>query len=105
MYYTLIFYVPPSHLEVVKEAVFAAGAGAQGAYRNCCWQVLGQGQFLPVSGASPFVGEPGRLEQLPEWRVEMLVRGEVREAVIQALRAAHPYEEPAYSLLQQAGCG
>lgn len=100
MNYTLIFYVPESHLEAVKAAVFAAGAGRQGDYKNCCWQVLGQGQFQPLSGANPFIGEQGRLEQLPEWRVEMLVSQAVLDTVMQAFRAAHPYEEPAYAVLQ-----
>jgi hypothetical protein len=71
--YTLFFYVPESHLEVVKDAVFAAGAGTIGDYQNCCWQVLGQGQFRPMAGSQPFIGEQGQLEQVAEWRVEMVV--------------------------------
>lgn len=104
MDYTLVFYVPESHLETVKTAVFAAGAGRQGEYQSCCWQVLGQGQFQPMEGADPFIGEQSRLEQLAEWRVEMLVPGPVLETVIQAFRAAHPYEEPAFSVLQKVDC-
>ena len=101
MNYTLTFYVPETHVEQVKEAVFAAGAGRQGDYQRCCWQVLGQGQFQPLPGANPFVGEQGKLEQLPEWRVEMLVPHAVSAEVVQALRAAHPYEEPAFALVEQ----
>lgn len=104
MDYTLVFYVPESHLESVKSAIFAAGAGQQGDYRHCCWQVLGQGQFQPMAGADPFVGEPGKLEQLPEWRVEVLVPGAVLDTVMLALRTAHPYEEPAFSVLQTVDC-
>lgn len=100
MSYRLIFYVPESHLEQVKTAVFAAGAGRQGDYQNCCWQVLGQGQFQPLPGANPFIGKQGALEQLPEWRVEMLVPAAVLQDVMQAFRDAHPYEEPAYTVLQ-----
>lgn len=55
--YTLFFYVPQSHLDCVKDAVFAAGAGAMGDYQHCCWQVLGQGQFRPMPGSQPFIGE------------------------------------------------
>lgn len=99
MNYTLAFYVPRSHLEVVKDAVFAAGAGRLGNYQKCCWQVLGQGQFQPLPGANPFIGEAGQLEQLPEWRVEMLVTAAVLDDVMAAFRAAHPYEEPAFMLL------
>lgn len=99
MHYTLIFYVPESHLDAVKAAVFAAGAGRLGDYQQCCWQVLGQGQFQPLPGAAPFIGEQDRLEQLPEWRVEMLVPEAALGDVMQALRTAHPYEEPAYAVL------
>ncbi|MCK9238083.1 MAG: NGG1p interacting factor NIF3 [Thiopseudomonas sp.] len=99
--YTLVFYIPETHLEKVKEAVFAAGAGVQGDYQRCCWQVLGQGQFEPMSGAQPFIGQANKLEQLPEWRVEMLVQEAALEAVIQAFKQAHPYEEPAYAVYAQ----
>lgn|SRR5690554_4838757 len=96
--YTLVFYLPESHLEQVKEAVFAAGAGVQGDYQRCCWQVLGQGQFEPMSGAQPFIGQANQLEQLAEWRVEMLVPSAALTAVVQAFKQAHPYEEPAYAV-------
>ena len=59
--YKLCFYVPESHLESVKQAVFEAGAGAIGDYRDCCWQVKGQGQFRPMAGSQPFLGEQGVL--------------------------------------------
>src|SRR5690554_6963731 len=101
MNYTLIFYVPESHLEAVKAAVFAAGAGRQGDYKNCCWQVLGQGQFQPLSGANPLIGEQGRLEQLPEWRVVMLGSQAALGSVIEAFRAAHPYEQPASAVWER----
>ena len=58
--YKLCFYVPDSHLEAVKKAVFAIGAGRIGAYDSCCWQVLGQGQYRPLEGSQPFLGKPGR---------------------------------------------
>lgn len=96
--YTLIFYVPESHLEVVKQAVFAAGAGTVGDYKNCCWQVLGQGQFQPMPGSQPFIGSQGQLEQVAEWRVELVVAAAVIQSVVDALKAAHPYEEPAYAV-------
>ncbi len=96
--YTLIFYVPESHLEVVKQALFAAGAGTVGDYKNCCWQVLGQGQFQPMAGSQPFIGSQGQLEQVAEWRVELVVAAAVIQSVVGALKAAHPYEEPAYAV-------
>lgn len=98
--YTLTFYVPESHLEAVKNAVFAAGAGAIGDYQNCCWQVLGQGQFEPMVGSQPFIGAQGRRETVAEWRVELVVDAAYVNPVIAALKAAHPYEEPAYSVVR-----
>lgn len=96
--YTLFFYVPESHLETVKDAVFAAGAGAIGDYQSCCWQVLGQGQFQPMTGSQPFVGRQGQLEKVAEWRVELVVATAYIKPVVNALKTAHPYEEPAYGV-------
>lgn len=97
--YKLGFYVPASHLEEVKAATFAAGAGRIGDYDSCCWQVLGQGQFRPLAGSNPFQGRLGAVEQVPEYRVEMVCDGaRVREAVA-AMITAHPYEEPAWDLV------
>lgn len=96
--YKFCFYVPQSHLEQVKQAVFAAGAGQMGEYEHCCWQVLGQGQFCARSGADPFIGEPGKLEHVAEYRVEMVCKDELIQQVVAALRRAHPYEEPAFDV-------
>jgi len=95
----LTFYVPESHLEPVKQAVFEAGAGRIGDYDSCCWQVAGQGQFRPLDGANPFIGSQGALETVSEYRVEMICTEPCIEAVIQALKASHPYEEPAYDVV------
>jgi hypothetical protein len=97
--YKLTFYVPDSHVEQVKAAVFAAGAGRMGDYEHCCWQVLGQGQFKPMQGAQPFLGQVDQLETLDEWRVEMVVDDRALSAVIAALKQAHPYETPAYDVI------
>ncbi|MFV0476621.1 MAG: NGG1p interacting factor NIF3 [Parahaliea sp.] len=98
--FKLGFYVPKSHLASVKDAVFEAGAGRIGNYDRCCWQVLGQGQFRPLTGASPFLGVTGALEQLAEYRVELVCDPPCIKAVLAALKAAHPYEEPAYDLVR-----
>jgi hypothetical protein len=98
--YKLCFYVPASHLEAVKQAVFAAGAGRIGAYDNCCWQVLGEGQFRPLIGSNPHLGVHGQVEIVPEYRVEMVCADDCIVAVIAALRAAHPYEEPAFDVIR-----
>ncbi|OTM97120.1 NGG1p interacting factor NIF3 [Acinetobacter pittii] len=96
----LIYYVPDSHLESTKQAIFSAGAGGIGNYENCPWQVKGIGQFKPVKGADPYIGELGELEQVDEWRVETIVIEENAKAVAKALKASHPYEEPAFEFIQ-----
>lgn len=96
--YKFCFYVPESHLESVKQAVFDSGAGRMGDYEHCCWQVLGQGQFRPGVDADPFIGEPGKLEQVAEYRVEMICEDELIQQAVAALRQAHPYEEPAFDV-------
>ncbi|ADI89781.1 YqfO family protein [Acinetobacter oleivorans] len=96
----LIYYVPESHLESTKQAIFSAGAGGIGNYEHCAWQVKGIGQFKPVKGADPYIGELGELEQIDEWRVETIVIEENAKAVAKALKASHPYEEPAFEFIQ-----
>lgn len=97
--YKLIFFVPDTHVEQTKAAVFAAGAGRQGDYDCCAWQSQGTGQFRPGAGANPYLGSSGEVEQVAEFRVETLVDEPVMAAVLAALREAHPYEEPAYEIV------
>nr|WP_282581579.1 YqfO family protein [Pseudomonas umsongensis] len=96
--YKLAFFVPDSHVESVKSAVFAAGGGRIGAYDHCAWQVLGQGQFRPLDGSQPFIGEAGQVEQVEEWKVELVVADELILPVVEALKQSHPYETPAYEV-------
>ena len=98
--YKLCFYVPESHLETVKAAVFAEGAGRIGDYDSCCWQVLGQGQFRPLEGSKPFLGSQDQVEQVAEYRVEMVCEDANVRRVVEAMQSAHPYEEPAWDLIQ-----
>lgn len=98
--FKLIFYVPEADLETVKSALFAAGAGRQGDYQECCWQTLGMGQFRPLAGANPAIGLVGELEQISEWRVEILCDQACVKAAVAALLNAHPYEEVAYDLIK-----
>jgi len=93
------FYVPATHLEQVKRAVFEAGAGRVGDYDQCAWQTLGQGQFRPGKESDPFVGAPGSLTCVDEYRVQMVCEDQNIHAVISALKKAHPYEEPAYDVI------
>lgn len=97
--YKLCFFVPETHLETVKAAVFEAGAGRIGDYDQCCWQVKGEGQFRPLSGSQPFLGTQGVLENVAEYRVEMVMEKSCAKAVLAALKESHPYEEPAYDVM------
>lgn len=98
----LVFYVPESHLESVKAAVFAAGAGRMGNYDSCAWQTLGTGQFRPLPGSDPFIGEINYLQRVEEYRVEILCSDDCVAQALAALRNAHPYEEPAYDIWRLA---
>ncbi len=100
--YKLCVYVPETHLEAVKDALFAAGAGRIGDYDQCCWQVLGLGQFRPLAGSDPHLGSQNSLTQVPEYRVEMVCADELIGAALTALRLSHPYEEPAFDVWQLA---
>ncbi|WP_192036290.1 NGG1p interacting factor NIF3 [Halomonas sp. YLGW01] len=94
--YKLAFFVPAEHAETVKEAVFASGAGRIGDYEACCFQTPGIGQFRPLDGADPHIGRVGELERVEELKIELVCEdARIRDAVA-ALRAAHPYEEPAF---------
>ena len=94
------FYVPAEQLPRVKQAMFAAGAGKVGDYDSCAWQVLGEGQYRPGAASNPFRGEQGKLETLDEYKVEMVCSEECIQAAIAALKASHPYEEVAYSVMR-----
>src|SRR3989338_54512 len=96
--FKLCFYVPATHLEQVKAAVFAAGAGRIGDYEHCSWQVLGQGQFRPLAGSNPFLGAQDQLETVDEYRVEMVCDDALIAAAVAALRESNPYEEPAFDV-------
>ncbi|SDH79619.1 hypothetical protein SAMN05216588_107218 [Pseudomonas flavescens] len=96
--YKLCFYVPESHLQSVKSAVFAAGGGCVGEYEQCCWQTLGRGQFLPLEGSQPFLGQSGALETVAEWKVELVVADESIHNAVKALKQSHPYETPAFDV-------
>lgn len=94
--FKLVFFVPETHAERVKQAVFATGAGRIGDYEACCFTTRGQGQFRPLQGANPHLGQVGTLEFVDEFRIELVCKDELIHAAIAALRQAHPYEEPAF---------
>ncbi|HEU5372192.1 MAG TPA: hypothetical protein VFU51_07370 [Gaiellaceae bacterium] len=96
----LVVFVPPDALDTVRDAVFAAGAGRIGAYERCSWYAEGTGTFLGGEGTVPAVGERGVEERVPELRLETVFPVERQDEVLAALRAAHPYEEPAFDVYE-----
>lgn len=96
--YKLCFFVPEADVDLVKAAVFKAGAGRIGDYDHCCWQVLGQGQFRPLPGSQPHIGQQGAIETVAEYKVEMVCDDSLVAAAVDALKQAHPYEEPAFEV-------
>ncbi len=100
MYYLLCFLAPETHLEEIKKAIFAEGAGCVGDYQYCSWQTLGEGQFMPLAGSHAFIGEINKLEKIAEYKVEIVCsKAQIKNAVA-ALKKAHPYETPAYQIIE-----
>jgi hypothetical protein len=95
----LVVFVPPDALDAVRDAIFAAGAGRIGNYERCSWYTGGTGTFLPGAGSNPAIGERGKEERVPEFRLEAVFPEERYEDVVAALRGAHPYEEPAFDVI------
>jgi hypothetical protein len=96
--YKLVWFVPREALETTRDAVFAAGAGRIGDYTRCSWYTAGTGTFFGGEGTDPSIGQAGREERVAELRVETVVTAECVRDVVDALVAAHPYEEVAYDL-------
>ncbi len=98
----LVTYVPRERTADVLEALFGVGAGRVGNYDRCAFVSSGTGQFRPLPGANPSVGQLHQLENVPEDRVEVTYPRALRRSVLAALRAAHPYEEPAFHVIENA---
>ena len=99
-YNKIAVFVPPQAAEAVYEAMTAAGAGTLGNYAGCAYTSLGEGRFLPLEGANPAIGTVGKPERTEELRLEMIAPEEATPAVVAAMLAAHPYETPAYDVLE-----
>ena len=79
-------------------ALFEKGAGHYEKYDCCAWQVKGEGQFRPLEGSNPFLGQQGKIERVSEYKVEMVCDDKRIKSVVSALLLAHPYQEPAYEV-------
>jgi hypothetical protein len=98
----LVVYVPREQADALMDALAAAGAGSIGDYERCAFHSEGVGTFQPLASANPTIGDVGRVEEVAETRVEMVLPRGRRAAVIEALRSGHPYEEPAFLLTEMA---
>ncbi|MFH1616863.1 MAG: Nif3-like dinuclear metal center hexameric protein [Planctomycetota bacterium] len=98
--YKLVVFLPFDAVDRVSKAVFKAGAGSIGAYRDCGFQAAGVGTFFPLEGARPAIGTKGRLEKVDEIRFETVVPAAKITDVIKAMRGSHPYEMPAFDLIK-----
>jgi dinuclear metal center YbgI/SA1388 family protein len=96
----LVVFVPHDHADAVRSALAAAGAGAIGDYDQASFTTSGEGRFRPLAGARPAVGRVGEPEVVPESRIEVVLPRARRRQVLEAVRSAHPYEEPAYDVLE-----
>ena len=94
----VVVFVPAERVEAVADAMTAAGAGTIGNYTGCSFRSEGIGTFVPGAGAKPAAGEPGEFNADAEVRLEMTATEAARDAVVEALVAAHPYETPAYDV-------
>ena len=98
--YKLCFFVPESHVEQVKDALFKQGAGKIGEYDCCAWQTLGTGQFKPLQGSQPFIGKKHELTKVAEYKVEMVCDDSLIKQAVKVLLQVHPYQKPAYEVYQ-----
>lgn len=96
----LVIFVPSSHLEIVKSEIFKKGAGTWGNYDCCSFELYGKGQFRSLAGSNPYIGKMGEIEEVEEVRVEVICKEAHIKEVIKAMKAAHPYETPAYYVTQ-----
>ncbi|MCL1630401.1 Nif3-like dinuclear metal center hexameric protein [Sporolactobacillus sp. CPB3-1] len=103
--YQLSVYVPESHADLIRKVIGEAGAGKIGNYDYCSFSTSGEGAFLPRSGADPYAGRTGRLEQTRELRIEALVPEHLLRTVIAKMVKAHPYEEVAYQAVPVKDAG
>ncbi|WP_342511312.1 Nif3-like dinuclear metal center hexameric protein [Sporosarcina sp. FSL K6-1522] len=97
--YKLSIFSPVTHAEAIRQALVQAGAGAIGEYTGCSFSSVGTGRFTPGADANPYIGESGTGEVVEEEKIEVVLPGSLRNQVLKAMLASHPYEEPAYDVV------
>ena len=104
-WYKLAVFVPENDAEKLRNALGAAGAGKLGNYSHCSYSLKGTGRFLPEDAANPYIGTPGKAEEVAEQKVEVVFPAHLKEKVLDAMRKNHPYEEIAFDLYRVEGLG
>lgn len=99
----IVVYVPKGHADKVREAIGKTGGGKIGNYSFCSFSSVGTGRFLPEKGARPAIGKIGKLQKVREEKIEITCEAKLARGVIEAIRAAHPYEEPAIDVWSVEG--
>jgi hypothetical protein len=100
----IVVFAPTSHADKIREALAVSGGGHIGNYDYCSFSSKGTGRFRGGEGTDPFIGEPGKIEEADEERIETICPSEKLDEVLAAVKKAHPYEEPAidvYPLLNK----
>jgi hypothetical protein len=99
----VVVFVPESHKQQVKQAMFDVGGGKIGNYDSCCFEYAGTGQFRALSGSQPFVGKLNEIETVAEIKIELTCEDHLYPAVVEAIRSSHPYETPAFYGIKTLG--
>lgn len=94
----LVVYVPETHADIVRDVLGNAGAGLVGDYKHCTFSVKGVGRYIPLETAHPFIGKPGKLEEVIEERIETVCYKSDLNKIIRAVKEVHPYEEIAFDV-------
>ncbi|MBR5162959.1 MAG: divalent cation tolerance protein CutA [Schwartzia sp.] len=104
-YYKLEIFIPETHFHALQKALTEADAGHIGNYDSCLAYSRVTGTWRPLSGTKPFIGVEGEISEEPELKVEVTIRTEILDAVMKAIKAIHPYEEPLINVLPLVATG
>ena len=103
--YKIVVFIPETHSEKVKNAMFDNGAGKIGDYDSCSFETRGTGQFRPLPGSNPYIGKENLVEKVEEVKVEMVCPPDCIKEVVEAMKNSHPYEMPAYDIIKLVNRG
>lgn len=94
----IVTFVPPENANAVREAIGKAGAGKIGEYNFCSYSMLGKGRFVSSKNANPHIGQPGAGTVVEEERIEVECEKSNAKAVVEAMKSAHPYDQPVFDV-------